>query len=42
LAVVHRLAEQGHEPQATWVADGLLAELDNRIAWSRAHRHLFD
>ncbi|MDX3549678.1 phosphotransferase enzyme family protein [Streptomyces europaeiscabiei] len=40
--LVHRLAEQGYEPQATWVADGLLAELDKRIAWSRAYRHLFE
>jgi hypothetical protein len=38
--LVRRLADQGHEP--TWVADGLLAELDDRIAWSSAHRHLFE
>ncbi|TQJ53324.1 hypothetical protein FBY34_1049 [Streptomyces sp. SLBN-115] len=37
--LVRRLAEQGHEPQATWAADGLLTELDRRIAWSKAHRH---
>ncbi|MEU9266527.1 aminoglycoside phosphotransferase family protein [Streptomyces sp. NPDC048251] len=36
------LAEQGHEPQATWAADGLLTELDRRIAWSKAHRHLVE
>jgi hypothetical protein len=41
-ALVHRLAEQGHEPQATWVSDGLLTELDNRIEWSKAHRHLVE
>jgi hypothetical protein len=40
--LVRRLAEQGHEPQSIWVADGLLAELDNRIAWSTANRHLFE
>ncbi|MFC8290639.1 aminoglycoside phosphotransferase family protein [Streptomyces sp. NPDC057242] len=40
--LVRRLAEQGHEPQATWVADGLLAELDSRITWSSTHRHLFE
>ncbi|MGW3115798.1 hypothetical protein ACWDBW_01390 [Streptomyces sp. NPDC001107] len=41
-ALVRRLAEQGHEPQATWAADGLLNELDNRINWSKAHRHLVE
>lgn len=40
--LVRRLAEQGHEPQATWAADGLLNELDNRINWSKAHRHLVE
>ncbi|MEU9310412.1 aminoglycoside phosphotransferase family protein [Streptomyces sp. NPDC048256] len=40
--LVRRLAEQGHEPQATWAADGLLTELDRRIAWSKAHRHLVE
>ncbi|MEU2020706.1 aminoglycoside phosphotransferase family protein [Streptomyces sp. NPDC016469] len=40
--LVRRLAEQGHEPQATWAADGLLTELDHRIAWSKAHRHLVE
>ncbi|MFE6826118.1 aminoglycoside phosphotransferase family protein [Streptomyces sp. NPDC057690] len=40
--LVRRLAEQGHEPQATWAADGLLTELDRRIAWSEAHRHLVE
>ncbi|MFF8555647.1 aminoglycoside phosphotransferase family protein [Streptomyces sp. NPDC015501] len=39
--LVRRLAGQGHEPQATWVAKGLLGELDGRVAWSRSHRHLF-
>lgn len=39
---VRRLAEQGHEPQAGWVADGHLDELRARVAWSRANRHLVD
>ncbi|MFB9722303.1 aminoglycoside phosphotransferase family protein [Planobispora longispora] len=40
--LVRRLAEQGHEPQATWAADGFLTELEGRIAWSQAHLHLFE
>lgn len=40
--LVRRLAEQGHEPQATWVARGFLSELDDRIGWSAAHRHLVE
>ncbi|MFF8810834.1 aminoglycoside phosphotransferase family protein [Streptomyces pactum] len=40
--LVRRLAEQGHEPQATWVAEGLLGELADRIGWSREHRHLVE
>jgi Phosphotransferase enzyme family len=39
---VRRLAEQGHEPQATCVAEGHLDELRGRVAWSRANRHLID
>ncbi|WP_460334687.1 aminoglycoside phosphotransferase family protein [Actinoallomurus acanthiterrae] len=39
---VRRLAEQGHQPQARWVADGLLDEVAGRLAWSRANRHLFE
>lgn len=39
---VRRLAEQGQEPQATWVGEGLLDELRDRLAWSRDHRHLVD
>ncbi|MFB6893004.1 phosphotransferase enzyme family protein [Kitasatospora sp. NPDC056327] len=39
--LVRRLAAQGRQPQATWVANGYLAELERRTAWSRAHRHLF-
>lgn len=40
--LVRRLARQGHEPQATWVAEGYLQELDRRLAWSQASRHLFE
>lgn len=42
VGAVARLAEQGHEPQATWVAKGHLDELRDRVAWSRANRHLID
>ncbi|ONK13538.1 aminoglycoside phosphotransferase family protein [Streptomyces sp. MP131-18] len=38
--VVRRLAAAGHEPQATWAAEGHLRELDDRVAWTLAHRHL--
>jgi hypothetical protein len=37
-----RLAEQGHEPQATWVADGHLDRLRAHLAWSQAHRRLIE
>ncbi|RII06986.1 Phosphotransferase enzyme family protein [Streptomyces sp. YIM 130001] len=40
--LVRRLASQGHEPQATWVREGLLEELGRRLAWSRANRPLFE
>ncbi len=40
--VARRLAELGHEPQATWAAQGHLRELDERVAWTLAHRHLFE
>jgi len=40
--LVRRLAEQGHEPQATWAANGFLTELDDRIDWSKTHRHLIE
>lgn len=42
IGAVRRLAEEGHEPQATWVAEGYLDELRARVAWSRANRHLID
>lgn len=41
IARVRRLAAAGIEPQAEWVRRGVLAELDARVAWSRAHRRLF-
>jgi uncharacterized protein (TIGR02678 family) len=39
---VRRLGGLGHEPQATCVAEGYLRELEHKVAWSRAHRHLFE
>lgn len=39
---VRRLAEQGHEPQAGWAAEGHLEELAGRVVWSRENRHLFE
>ncbi len=36
------LAEEGTEPQATWVATGALDELSARVRWSEENRHLFD
>ncbi|MDQ1046353.1 aminoglycoside phosphotransferase family protein [Streptomyces sp. V4I2] len=39
---VRRLGGLGHEPQATWVAEGYLRDLEHKVAWSRAHRHLFE
>lgn len=39
---VRQLAERGHDPQAGWVADGLLTELADRIDWSTSHRHLVE
>jgi hypothetical protein len=42
IEAVRRLAEQGQEPQAGWVAEGHLDELRGRVAWSRANRHLID
>lgn len=38
---VRRLAADGHEPQATWVAEGYLQDLERKVAWSESHRHLF-
>ena len=34
------LAAAGRQPQATWAAQGHLAELESRIRWSVVHRSL--
>jgi hypothetical protein len=39
---VSRLADAGYQPQAGWVVDGFLEELHQRVAWSRANRHLLE
>ncbi|KDN22434.1 aminoglycoside phosphotransferase family protein [Amycolatopsis rifamycinica] len=39
---VRKLAAAGIQPQVDWVAGGFLEELADRVAWSRAHRHLFE
>ena len=39
---VRSLADAGIQPQDEWVAEGYLDELAGRIAWSEAHRNLFD
>lgn len=39
---VGRLASAGCQPQTRWVADGLLDELNQRLAWSRSNRQLFE
>jgi hypothetical protein len=38
---VRRPAAAGHQPQARWVTDGSLGELERKRAWSQANRHLF-
>ncbi len=40
LAVSRDLAARGHEPQATWAAEGHFEELESRIDWTLTHRHL--
>jgi hypothetical protein len=35
------LAEEGREPQRTWVADGVLAQEAAEARWVREHRDLF-
>jgi hypothetical protein len=42
IELVRTLAKAGAQPQARWVADGYAEELEQRLAWSLAHRHLFD
>jgi aminoglycoside phosphotransferase (APT) family kinase protein len=39
--LVQSLAEAGHEPQRTWVADGALEVDAEEIAWVREHRSEF-
>ncbi|GAA3250178.1 aminoglycoside phosphotransferase family protein [Nonomuraea helvata] len=39
---VRRLADTGHQPQVHWVADGFLEQAGQKLAWSRANRHLFE
>jgi phosphotransferase family enzyme len=39
---VAQLAVRGVEPQATWVATGLMDELHRRARWTVEHRELFD
>ena len=38
---VARLAERGLQPQADWVADGALEEVEQRARWTEAHREWF-
>jgi thiamine kinase-like enzyme len=40
LNLVQRLANDGLEPQLTWVRDGYLDELKKHIQWSENNRHL--
>lgn len=40
--LVRRLASAGREPQTTWVREGLLEDLDRRLAWSLSNRRLFE
>ncbi|MEU8661756.1 aminoglycoside phosphotransferase family protein [Actinoplanes philippinensis] len=37
-----QLAAEGRQPQVTWQDVGALDEVEARIEWSRANRHLFD
>jgi hypothetical protein len=39
---VQALAARGVEPQATWVATGMLDDLEARAIWTERHRHLFE
>ena len=41
-ARVKLLAELGMEPQASWVAAGMLAQLEARAVWTEQHRALFE
>jgi len=39
---VRTLAARGYEPQRTWVREGVLDELANRVRWSQDNRSLFE
>ena len=41
IAAVKDLAARGREPQATWVAEGYLRQLADRVRWTEEHRDLF-
>ncbi|MCP3804412.1 hypothetical protein NLX83_34605 [Allokutzneria sp. A3M-2-11 16] len=36
------VADRGLEPQRSWVWDGVLDELEERVRWSRENRCLFE
>ena len=40
--LVRRLADEGQEPQGTWVQDGALERDNEEIAWIRDNRNLFN
>jgi hypothetical protein len=40
--IARQLAERGDRRQVQLVASGYLLELQDRIQWSVAHRHLMD
>lgn len=42
IAHVRTLSDRGIEPQRTWVEDGMLDELAERVQWSREHRALLE
>jgi len=42
IALVAQLANDGHEPQVTWVAKGYLDRLSEQADWTDRHRGLFD
>ena len=39
---VRSLAERDIDPQRTWVGDGMLGELAERVRWLREHRAMFE
>jgi aminoglycoside phosphotransferase (APT) family kinase protein len=42
IAHVRSLSDRGIEPQRTWVEDGMLGQLMERVRWSREHRSLLE